>query len=308
MRCCRSMFCLLLICSFTLLAVPAWSYDQPSVNLGFTSFVDGGPPAGPGLYFTEYIQYYQAERFADLNLPDPDLEVWVSLSQLIYQSDTPVLFGGKWGLDVIVPVVGLESDPSQFIPDNNAGVGDLLIGPFIQWDPIMGENGPIFMHRIELQTIMPTGKYDDDKVLNPGSNFWSFNPYWAATLFVTPKLTATWRIHYLWNGKNDDPFVGSGLDDSQAGEAIHGNFAVAYELIAHALRIGINGYYFKQISSSEADGRNVPSTGEKVFAVGPGLVWHLDQNNHLFLNSYFESGAENRTEGERYNFRFVHHF
>lgn len=308
MRCCRSMFCLLLICSFTLLAVPAWSYDQPSVNLGFTSFVDGGPPAGPGFYFTEYIQYYQADRFADLNLPDPDLEVWVSLSQLIYQSDTPVLFGGKWGLDVIVPMVGLESDPSHFIPDNNAGVGDLLIGPFIQWDPIMGENGPIFMHRIELQTIIPTGKYDDDKVLNPGSNFWSFNPYWAATLFVTPKLTATWRIHYLWNGKNDDPFVGSGLDDSQAGEAVHGNFAVAYELIPHALRIGINGYYFKQISSSEADGRNVPNTGEKVFAVGPGLVWHLDQNNHLFVNSYFESGAENRTEGERYNVRFVHHF
>ncbi|MCD6582851.1 MAG: transporter [Desulfuromusa sp.] len=294
----------MIIVSVILLVTPAWSYDQPSVNLGFTSFLDGGPPAGSGIYFAEYIQYYSAEDFADLSLPDPEIEALVSLNQLLYQSDTPIFLGGKWGLDIILPVVGLKSDP---LPDNNAGLGDLLIGPYIQWNPIMGKNGPIFMHRIELQTIIPTGKYDDNKALNPGSNFWSFNPYWAATLFVTPKLTASWRIHYLWNGKNADPFVGFGVDDTQAGEAIHGNFAFAYEIIPHQLRIGINGYYFKQIGDSEMDGQSVDGR-EKVFAVGPGLIWHANQDNHIFFNSYFESDAAYRTEGERYTLRFVHHF
>ncbi len=296
-----SSFFSLIALSMLLCITPALSYDQPSVNLGFTSYLDGGPPAGPGVYFTEYLQYYTADDFQDLDL-DADLDVWISLSQLIYQSNTPILFGGKWGLDVIVPVVSLDCDP---LPDNNQGLGDLLIGPFIQWDPIMGENGPIFMHRIELQTIIPTGKYDDDKVLNPGSNFWSFNPYWAATLFITPKLTTSWRIHYLWNGENDDP--GRGLDDAQAGQAIHGNFAVAYEVLDHQLRLGLNGYYFKQITDSELNGDKVPGK-EKVFAIGPGAVWHIDQNNHLFFNSYFESNAEQRTEGERYTLRLVHHF
>ena len=293
----------MVIVSVMLLVTPAWSYDQPAVNLGFTSFLDGGPPAGPGIYFSEYLQYYSADNFADM-APDHEIEALVSLNQLLYQSDTPIFMGGKWGVDIIVPIVGLKSD---LLPDNNAGLGDLLIGPYIQWDPIMGKNGPIFMHRIELQTIIPTGKYNNDKVLNPGSNSWAFNPYWAATLFVTPKLTASWRIHYLWNGKNDDPFVAFPIEDSQAGEAIHGNFAFAYEIIPQQLRIGINGYYFKQIGDSEKDGQSVADR-EKVFAVGPGLVWHANPDNHIFFNAYFESDAAYRTEGERYTLRFVHHF
>ncbi len=290
----------------TLSALPVLAYDQPSVNLGFTSFVDGAPPSGPGLYFQEYLQYYTADKLADLPFSDPEIEALVSLNQLVYQSDQELLAGGKWGMNLMLPIVKLDSNVPQ-VPDNGSGFGDLLVGPFLQWDPIMGKNGPLFMHRVELSVILPTGKYSSNKALNPGANFFSFNPYWAGTLFLSPTLTVSTRMHYLWNAKNSDPNTPGALHDTQAGQAVHANFAASYEVMEKKLRLGINGYALKQITSSEVDGHKV-SGKEQVFAIGPGALFSLSEDTHLFFNAYFETGAEYRPEGERVTFRLVHHF
>ena len=298
----------------------ARAYDLPGgLNLGLTSFLDGGPPAGPGFYFTQYFQYYTSSKLAGPNgnelLPSfagERLNVFAFASQFIYQSNQSLLLGGKWGLDFIIPVIVTDlsyGTSGPFPQSNGAGLGDIYVGPFLQWDPIMGSNGPLFMHRIELQMIFPTGKYDNDKAVNPGSNYFSFDPYWAATLFIMPRWEFSTRVHYLWNAKNNDPnqvFVGA--DSTRAGQAIHLNFASSYEILEKRLHAGMNGYYLKQVTDTQMDGNNVPGSKEQVLGIGPGAVFHWSQDTHFFFNVYFETAVENRAQGQRYNFRVVHHF
>lgn len=313
----RSALCVVGLCGglCAVQAVPA--YDLPAVNLGFTSFLDGGPPAGPGWYVQQYVQFYRDGRLKDsggddLRIPPPqgqkvEVDANVGITQLVYQSEQPLLWGGKWGLNLMLPYAGFNSSDDNLVSENGAGFGDLLVGPFLQWDPILGPNGPGFMQRVEFQLIFPTGKYDAGDALNPGSNFFSFDPYWAATAFLTPEWTLSWRLHYLWNATNEDPNTPYPADDTQAGQAVHLNFATAYEVLPQRLRLGINGYYLKQTTDSQVNGDDV-SGRERVFGIGPGLVYHFSAHDHLFLNAYWEAQAENRTEGTRLNLRFIHHF
>lgn len=307
---------LMLVCGAGLMiAQGAHAYDLPVVNLGLTSFMDGGLPAGPGWYAQEYFQNYSADRLRDkdgkaLGLPKQDLDYQVAVTQLSYLSNLR-LGNASLGLNAILPVVtrmkvddGLDNAALR----DQTGVGDLLIGPFIQFDPVMGPDGPRFVHRIELQVNLPTGEYDDKHAINPGNNAWSFNPYWAATYWFTPKWTASVRAHYLYNGKNDDPAQSFGnVSDIQAGQALHANFATDYAVTDH-LRLGINGYWLKQITDTQVDGHDVAGRREKVWAIGPGGMYSFSANDHVFVNAYFEQDVENRPDGSRVQVRYVHHF
>jgi len=313
-----SIFTVVLFAAF--LGGKALAYDLPPVNLGFTSFLDGAPPAGPGWYFTQYVQWYSSDSLED-GPPNHDVDALIGATQFIYQSRKSGPWGSKLGIDGILFYANPDVDPSNspFLQASGGGLGDILVGPYLQWDPVMGEGGPRFVHRIEFQMIFPTGKYSDRYELNPGSNVFSFNPYWAATVFHSPRWSTSWRLHYLWNGDNDDPSVRTRqaiqfkrpdleVNEIKPGQAVHLNYATSFAVLPNRFRLGLNGYYLKQTTDTKVDGIKVSGRKEEVFAIGPGAVWSFSKDSHLFLNLYFETSAENRPKGDRWNLRFVHHF
>ncbi|WP_429327240.1 SphA family protein [Paraburkholderia sp. GAS348] len=294
----------------------ALAYDEPQVNLGFTSFLDAAPPAGPGLYFEQYFSYYNSDHLNDNNggklpLPNQKVDVAVSLSQLLYMSPKKFL-GGNIGFTVLLPAIlghSIDDGLNNTVLKGENGVGDVIFGPFLQFGPFVGPNGPTFSHRFELDVSAPTGAYNHSNAVNPGNNFWWVEPYWAGTYWFTPKLTASVRMHYLWNSRNNDPNVsfGPGVTSTQAGQALHANLAIEYQVTPH-LRLGVNGYWFQQITDTKANGSDVPGRRERVWAIGPGMMYSFSPEDHLFFNAYFEEGARNRSQGNRFVARYVHHF
>lgn len=302
--------------SLTIMGGGVFASDLPVVNLGATSFYDGTPiPGGPGWTVITDEQHYDGRRITDhhgkeIGLPKSRTSIDSTLLQIVYQGKGGP-WGGNWGFNAILPLVTkaqVNDGLNNAVLDGQEGFGDINFGPFLQFDPIMGANGPIFAQRLELDFIAPVGKYDKDTAINPGANFWSFNPYWAGTVWATPKWTASWRLHYLYNWKNTDPSpetYGTDANDMQAGQAVHLNFATNYA-ITHQIDVGISGYWLKQFTDTQVDGHDVSGRREKVFAIGPSASYAFSKNNIVVANVYFESDSENRPEGNRFNLRWIH--
>jgi len=295
---------------FFLFCTKNFGYDLPYLDLGVTNILDGGPiRPTPGWYLFGDVQYYYSNNFVDQNgntlagLSNPQFYAWAIIPALAYQSDRKIVPGAVWGVMAklpIIPASGINRNELG-ITDSDAGFGDLLLGAYLQWDPIFLHDRPFFVHRLEFNTTFPTGKYKGNgTVINPGNNIFSIETYWAATWYIVPKLAASWRIYYLHCFENH-------ANNRQGGDAIHLNYALSYEVLK-GLHWAVNGYFLQQITDSKLCGVKVPDSKERVFAVGPGLCYFISEDNVLFAHLYFESDVRNRPKGISAFVSFVKHF
>jgi len=302
---------------FGVAGTPSFAFNQPPLNLGLTDILDGALP-GPGTYFTEYIQAYQSSDFKDHDrnsIPgDPKVANVLSMNQFVHVYMHKIL-GGHLGVDVLLPVVaisgsGTVGSPGPPVSTDPAVFGDLVVGPFVQWFDTKLLGRPFFQ-RVELDFILPTGQYDNKYLINPGSNLWTIEPYYAFTWFLTDKFSTSWRIMYDFNSTNNDPFEGlrvaSGATGIQPGQVFHFNYSFEYEFFKN-FRGAVAGYYLKQLSNDKVNGNSQADTKEQVFAIGPAVSWAASPNFFLGLKTQWESYAENRTQGNRTTFRMTYKF
>ena len=286
--------------------------EPAGINLGNTSYMDGFTPKPGQAAYLAYARYTRATAIKDdrgddiAAFNDPHVSVFAYVSQFAYTFEKPHFWNAHLGITGLIPITMFDThfdQPGASLEDSGTGFGDLTIGPYLQFDPLTNADGrPVLSTRLEFDVLAPLGRYDEDKDLNAGANFWSLNPNWAGTLMPTPKLSMSWRLHYLYNFENHDPagseplsYEGAPVHSTRAGQAAWLNFTVAYE-VAPKLRMGLNGYYFKQFSDDEVNDDTFEGSKEQVLGIGPGLFWDAPDGNLLMTNLYTETAVENRAK------------
>lgn len=281
------------------------AYNQPPVNLSATTFMDGGAPQG--FYYLNYAVLTEGRQAMDKNgdviSGDGRVNALVNLHQFYYVSKIKIL-GASLALDVAMPVAAVTMRGQLgLLPlsANTAGLGDLIVGPALHWDGKTFLGKPVF-HRIESDWTFPTGKYDKNKLANPGSNLLTVDSYYSFVWFFHPRWETSWRLWYAIHNENDEHFFGK----VKPGQLFHANYAASYALTPK-WRIGGAGYYLQQTTEDVINGVKSTGSKERGYAFGPGLVY-MGQGLAIFLSHPIEFGVKNRFKGSRTTLQMIHKF
>jgi hypothetical protein len=315
----------------------AGNQEPAGLNLGLTSFFDGFARPDPGFVYLGYAFYSMSRSVrGDDGKPlpvfnNPKIDAFVFANQIVYVTPVTVFGVARPGFSFLWPtIIAFNTSfapppppPGIQLSDNGVGVGDLIFGAFLQFKPIPAEGRPIFSHRLAFDLIAPIGSYNPNKDINQGSNFASINPYWAMTVLPVRGLEISGRFHYLYNLTNNGPAhpppIMPAVVSAQAGQAFWMNFTASYEVIKR-LHIGVNGYYFKQLTDdrytysdgSKNNGQSNPELGDtgkaQLLSIGPGLFWDIRDEDKLFANVYVAAVTDNRPSSNVFNLHYIHDF
>ena len=275
------------------------SYHLPvAINLGYTNILDGGPKHGtPGFYWLHYNLNYYSKKYVDGcgnllgGVKSPVLETFATWAEFLYQSNFKFC-GGAPGASIIpMPLVFSYSSCNNLnITNAEAGISNPVLSFFFQWDALHYKSRPLFVHRLALYIFLPCGTNKfPEKTVNPADIMTAVDFYWAASLYATERLVASWRLFYLlpWENKK------TGITP---GTAYHMNFSTEYEVYKDCW-LAINGYYLQQLHNSKQCGVEIPNSKERIVAAGPGFLFFLPRGFQIIGHLYFETKALNRTQG-----------
>ncbi len=264
---------------------------------GAENFMAGALPP-PGQYFVNYALFYGADDLRDGNgnsIPiDFDLELYADVLRFINVTDKKIL-GGSWAQHIFVPVMSVDVS-TPFGDDDVIGLGDVIVDPFI-----LGWHTPNFHWTVGLDIYLPIGEYDKDEIANIGRNYWTFEPILAGTYRNKRGCEVSVKAMYDINLENSDT-------DYDSGDEFHFDYTVGKHVGNWSL--GISGFYYKQVTGDDgmvmSPGGLVDAGDNKgeQFAWGPAIAYQYKGMSFVFKYQD-ETETTNKTEGERFWFKFV---
>jgi hypothetical protein len=188
--------------------------------------------------------------------------------------------------DIAVSIPGID-DANFGDADDRWATGDPVANAFLGWS---GEN---YAYALTSSVNIPAGDYDTGRLSNVALNYWAADITAAGTwLFPQSQIELSGATGFTFNDENDDT-------EYETGDEFHLEAAAFYRF-SESLSVGLNGYYYKQLSGDSGEGAVLGNLKGEVAAIGPGMSGTFMVGPapvSVSFKYYHEFSAENRLEG-----------
>jgi len=298
----RRLASILVVLFGAVLSQPAFATEGGGSSYGHGSegFLDAFPP---GVHFVNYTQFYEAGKSLDNSgketAPGFKARATANITRIMYTNDLHP-FGATFSSHILVPIVDVYVNTATPAgSDSRSGLGDITIAPVM-----LGWHSRNYHLITGVDITMPTGTYDKTRIANPGRNYWDIQPNFIASYTGDGGFQAFGKFMYDFNTKNTD----AGYQSGQEFHIDYG-FSQKVNLFTQDFQLGMGGYAYQQTTKDEADtGYQGQVYGKgRVFAIGPQIEY-LYKNMSFDLKFQKEFEARNRTEGDKFWFKFNYSF
>jgi hypothetical protein len=281
----------------------ASSHYMPGTGGDFAMALIG--PAG--FYVRNDLVYFQGDMgpvtLGNRVYTSASQDVWANTVKGIYLSDGG-LFGGRFGAVVSLPIVIDATIAGEAVfpvaierSGSRSGLSDIALTGFLNW--ASGNS-----HFSAGMTIYaPTGAYDEDRIINLGRNYWSFDPLVTYT-WLHPKRGHEFSVTtgVMFNTEND-------ATNYESGTEWHADFTLAQHF-SPRFAVGVVGSLLEGLSDDDGpllDRANtvLPVLGLKplggfrasYFGAGPAVLYTAklgDTDVNLIGKYLFDVSHEHR--------------
>lgn len=262
----------------------------------------------PGFYLRNDLFYFDgdidARPLGGRVAAGADQELWLNLLKLAYLTDT-TLWGARVGYAITIPYANVDVSGSATIPvigaeafrsGGETGFGDIYVNPLLlNW--VRGNNHFTFAPGI----VVPTGKYDEDKLVNIGRNYWALDVAGSYTYLnqqTGREFSATAGVYF--NDENSDT-------DYTTGNEFHLDWT-ATQYFSESFGLGLAGYWYEQISDDKgrlAGGLTAQDDFDGFrgsgWGLGPAFVYNAqvgDRTVSIIGKALFNIDSKNRFDGD----------
>jgi hypothetical protein len=258
------------------------------------------PP--PGTYVSDWNYYYSGSAKVDLDIGAVtlaggiDAQVYLNLPTALWVAPERVL-GGNVAFSMIVPIgwknvsAGATLTPlglSAGLQDDAAHFGDPVAGASLGW------HEGNWHWNIGTLVNIPIGFWEKGDVTNIGFNHWGIDTTGAITyLDLARGLELSAAAGFTFNFENPATNVTSGTEFHLEAAAVQ-NFSKSFGL-------GINGYFYKQISGDTGLPPLLGGFEGQVAALGPVGNMNFECGKipvSVSLKYFHEFDVKNRLQGD----------